>query len=40
MALLPVKKRRKYADKAYVYWALVLWHLLLCRPKWGFDQRA
>ena len=40
MALLPVKKRRKYADKAYVYWALVPWHLLLCRPKWGFDQRA
>ena len=40
LALLPGKKRRKYADKAYVYWALVLWHLLLCRPKWGFDKRA
>lgn len=32
-------KSRKYWDKAYVYWALVLWHLLLCRPRWSFDKR-
>ena len=32
-------KSPKYWDKAYVYWAVVLWHLLLCRPRWSFDQR-
>ena len=32
-------KSPKYWDKAYVYWALVLWHLLLCRPRWSFDKR-
>lgn len=32
-------RSRKYADKAYVYGYLVLWHLLLCRPHWSFDQR-
>ena len=32
-------KSPKYWDKAYVYWAVVLWHVLLCRPRWSFDQR-
>ena len=33
------KKPNKAWDKAYVYWALVVWHLLLCRPRWSFDKR-
>lgn len=33
------KQPNKAWDKAYVYWALVLWHLLLCRPRWSFDKR-
>lgn len=33
------KKQNKAWDKAYVYWALVIWHILLCRPKWSFDKR-
>lgn len=32
------KQPNKAWDKAYVYWALVLWHLLLCRPRWSFDK--
>ena len=33
------KKPNKAWDKAYVYWALVIWHVLLCRPRWSFDKR-
>ena len=39
IAALLFWKSPKYWDKAYVYWAVVLWHLLLCRPRWSFDQR-
>ena len=33
------KKPNKAWDKAYVYWALVVWHVLLCKPRWSFDKR-
>ncbi len=38
-AALMFWRSRKYWDKAYVYWALLGWHLMLCRPRWSFDQR-
>lgn len=28
---------RRFRDRAAVYRRLWLWHLLLCRPKWGFE---
>lgn len=31
--------RRRARDKFLLYGYLWLWHLLLCRPRWGFDQR-
>ena len=29
--------RRRARDKLAVYTALWTWHLLLCRPRWGFE---
>jgi len=30
--------RRRHRDKLAVYATLWLWHLLLCRPHWGFEK--
>lgn len=37
--LLLFWKRGKYFDKAYVYWALLIWYLCLGKPRWSFDKR-